>query len=147
MFEIKDKAETSLMGYNDDFAIVSDIAEYDENNYAKSFNYYYINRNNPKKEYLLTTEDYYFLDDVMSETEFSLKSEGYNETTGSYGVLNKIKCKITGEGVELSYPYKDENEKINKFNLSTIDDNYNRIATDGNYIYYIDMKTYYIKII
>lgn len=125
MFEIKDKAETSLMGYNDDFAIVSDIAEYDENNYAKSFNYYYINRNNPKKEYLLTTEDYYFLDDVMSETEFSLKSEGYNETTGSYGVLNKIKCKITGEGVELSYPYKDENEKINKFNLSTIDDNYN----------------------
>ncbi len=109
MFEIKDKAKTSLMGYNDDFAIVSNIAEYDENNYAKSFNYYYINKNNPKKEYLLTAEDYYVLDDVINDKEFSLKSEGYNEITGFYGVLNKIKCKITDQGVEFSYPYKIEN--------------------------------------
>jgi len=145
MFEIKDKANTRLVGYNDDFAIVSNITEYDENNYAKSFNFYYINKNIPKKEHLLTTEDFYILDDVMSETEFSLITEGYNEITDSYGVLNRIKCKITDKGVELSYPYKDENEKISKFNLSAIDDNYNRIATDGNYIYYIDMKTYYIN--
>ncbi|HCS10135.1 MAG TPA: hypothetical protein DIV40_01640, partial [Clostridiales bacterium] len=145
MFEIIDKAETSIRGYNDSFAIVSNTAEYDENNYAKSYDYYYINKNNPKKVYLLTTEDYYFLDEVISDTEFSLITEGYNEATGSYGVLNKIKCKITDKGVELSYPYKDENEKISKYNISAIDDNYNRIATDGHYIYYIDMKTYYIN--
>lgn len=102
MFEIKDRAETSMIGYNDDFAIVSNVAEYDENNYAKSFNYYYINKSNPKKEYLLTSEEYYFLDDVISDTEFSLKSEGYNETTGSYGVLNRVKCKIMDKGAELS---------------------------------------------
>jgi hypothetical protein len=104
MFEIKDKSETSLKDYNDDFAIVSNIAEYDENNNAKSFDYYYINKNNPKKEYLLTSEDYYALDDVISDTEFSLITEGYNETTGSYGVLNIIKCKITEKGVEIYYP-------------------------------------------
>lgn len=113
MFEMKDKAETSLVGYNDNFAVVSDIAEYDENNYAKSFNYYYINKNIHKKEYLLTTEDHYFLDDVISDTEFSLKAEGYSETTGSYGVLHEIKCKITDQGIELFYPSTVESEKIN----------------------------------
>ena len=101
MFEIMDKADTRLMGYNDNFAIVSNTAEYDENNYAKSFNYYYINKNNPKKEYLLNSEDYYFLDEVISETEFSLITEGYNETTDSYGVLNRIECKITDNGAEI----------------------------------------------
>jgi len=145
MFEIKDKGETRLIGYNDYFAIVSDVAEYDENNYEKSFNYYYINKNNPEKEFLLTSEDYYFLDNVINDAEFSLKAEGYNEITGSYGVLNTIKCKITDQGAELSYPYATEGEKIDKFNLSAINDNYNRIATDGNYIYYIDMKTYHIN--
>jgi hypothetical protein len=145
MFEIKDKAETSVNGYNGNFAIVSIPTEYDENNYAKSFDYYYINKNNPKKVHLLTTEDNYFLGDVISETEFSLKTEGYNEITGSYGVLNEIKCKITDQGVELSYPSIVENENIDKFNISSIDDNYNQIATDGNYIYYIDIKTNYIN--
>ena len=101
MFEIMDKADTRLMGYNDNFVIVSNTAEYDENNYAKSFNYYYINKNNPKKEYLLNSEDYYFLDEVISETEFSLITEGYNETTDSYGVLNRIECKITDNGAEI----------------------------------------------
>lgn len=62
-----------------------------------------LNKNNPKKMYLLTTEDYYFLDEVISDTEFSLITEGYNEATGSYGVLNKIKCKITEDGAELVY--------------------------------------------
>jgi len=104
MFEIKDKSETSLQDYNDDFAIVSNIAEYDENNSAISYNYYYINKNNPKKEYLLTSEDYYVLGDVINETEFSLKTEGYDETADSYGVLNIIKCKITDKGVEIYYP-------------------------------------------
>lgn len=102
MFEIIGKADTRLMGYNDNFAIVSNTAEYDENNYAKSFNYYYINKNNPQKVHLLTTEDYYFLDEIISETEFSLITEGYNETIGSYGVLNTIECKITDEGAEIS---------------------------------------------
>lgn len=104
MFEIKDKSETSLQDYNDDFAIVSNTAEYDENNNAISYNYYYINKNNPKKEYLLTSEDYYVLGDVINETEFSLKTEGYDETADSYGVLNIIKCKITDKGVEIYYP-------------------------------------------
>jgi hypothetical protein len=53
--------------------------------------------------YLLTTEEYYFLDEVVSETEFSLITEGYNQATESYGVLNRINCKITDKGVELSY--------------------------------------------
>ncbi len=145
MFEIKDKAETSVNGYNDNFVIVSIPAKYDENNYAKSFNYYYINKNNPNKEYLLTTKDNYFLGDVISESEFLLKTEGYDETTGGYGVLNEIKCKITDEGAVLTYPSIATNEIIDKFNLSAIDDNYNQIATDGNYIYYIDVKTNYIN--
>ncbi|WP_019229042.1 DUF5050 domain-containing protein [Sedimentibacter sp. B4] len=145
MFEITDKAETNVNGYNDNFAIVSIPAEYDENNYAKSFDYYYINKNISKKVHLLTTEDNYFLGDVISETEFVLKSEGYDEKAGAYGVLNEIKCKITDQGAVLTYPTIAENEKIDKFNLSAIDDNYNRIATDGNYIYYIDMKTNYIN--
>lgn len=55
MFKIIDKAGTRLVGHSDSFAIVSDTAEYDEYNYAKSYNYYYINKYNPKKEYLLTT--------------------------------------------------------------------------------------------
>ena len=134
MFEKTDKAEIRLIDYNDDFAIVSDVAEYDENNYAKTFNYYYINKNVPKKEHLFTSEEYYFMDDVISDTEFLLRSEGYNEITESYGVLNKVKCKITDQGVELSYPYTTEGEKIDKYNLSAINDNYNRIATDGNHI-------------
>lgn len=145
MFEITDKAETNVNGYNDNFAIVSVPAEYDENNYAKSFDYYYINKNISKKVHLLTTEDNYFLGDVISETEFVLKSEGYDEKVGAYGVLNEIKCKITDQGAVLTYPSIAANEKIDKFNLSAIDDNYNRIATDGNYIYYIDMKTNYIN--
>lgn len=145
MFEITDKAETNVNGYNDNFAIVSIPAEYDENNYAKSFDYYYINKNISKKVHLLTTEDNYFLGDVISETEFVLKSEGYDEKVGAYGVLNEIKCKITDQGAVLTYPSIAANEKIDKFNLSAIDDNYNRIATDGNYIYYIDMKTNYIN--
>jgi len=103
MFEIIDKAETNIKGHNGIFAIVSNTAEYDENNYAKSYDYYYINKNNPKKVYLLTTEEYYFLDEVVSETEFSLITEGYNQATESYGVLNRINCKITDKGVELSY--------------------------------------------
>lgn len=145
MFEITDKAETNVNGYNDNFAIVSIPAEYDENNYAKSFDYYYINKNISKKVHLLTTEDNYFLGDVISETEFVLKSEGYDEKVGAYGVLNEIKCKITDQGAVLTYPSIAANEKIDKFNLSAIDDNYNRIATDGNYIYYIDIKTNYIN--
>lgn len=145
MFEITDKAETSVNGYNDNFAIVSIPAEYDENNYAKSFDYYYINKNISKKVHLLTSEDNYFLGDVISETEFVLKSEGYDEKVGAYGVLNEIKCKITDQGAVLTYPSIAANEKIGKFNLSAIDDNYNRIATDGNYIYYIDIKTNYIN--
>ena len=145
MFEITDKAETSVNGYNDNFAIVSIPAEYDANNYAKSFDYYYINKNISKKVHLLTTKDNYLLGDVISETEFILKSEGYDEKAGAYSVLNEIKCKITDQGAVLTYPSIAANEKIDKFNLSAIDDNYNRIATDGNYIYYIDMKTNYIN--
>ena len=103
MFEIIEKSETNIKGHNGIFAIVSNTAEYDENNYAKSYDYYYINKNNPKKVYLLTTEDYYFLDEVISDTEFSLITEGYNEATGSYGVLNRIKCKIMEDGAEISY--------------------------------------------
>ena len=71
--------------------------------YFEQYDYYYINKNNPKKVYLLTTEEYYFLDEVVSETEFSLITEGYNQATESYGVLNRINCKITDKGVELSY--------------------------------------------
>ncbi len=102
MFESNDRPDTSMIGYNDDFAIILDVAEYDENNYAKSFNYYYINKNNHKKVLLLTTEDYYFLDEVISDTEFSLKTETYNET-GAYDVI-VIKCIITEKGAELIYP-------------------------------------------
>jgi len=111
MFEIIEKSETNIKGHNGIFAIVSNTAEYDENNYAKSYDYYYINKNNPKKVYLLTTEDYYFLDEVISDTEFSLITEGYNEATGSYGVLNKIKCKITEDGAELVYQSLAEEQK------------------------------------
>ena len=111
MFEIIEKSETNIKGHNGIFAIVSNTAEYDENNYAKSYNYYYINKNNPKKVYLLTTEDYYFLDEVISDTEFSLITEGYNEATDSYGVLNRIKCKITDKGAELSYEYSAEEQE------------------------------------
>ena len=111
MFDVKEKAVLSLRGYNENFAIVSGTAEYDENNYAKSYDYYYINKNNPKKEYLLTSEDYYILGDVISETEFSLITEGYNQTTDSYGVVNKIKCKITDKGAEISYQSSAEEQE------------------------------------
>lgn len=114
MFEIKDKAKTLVICRNEYFAIVLDAGEYDENSNSKSLNYYYISKNRPEKIHLFNDEDYYSLVDVISETEFILKLEGYDKTTDSYGVLKEIKCKITDKGAELSYPHKDNNEKNNQ---------------------------------
>lgn len=108
MFPMNDMSSTNLMGYNNDFAIVSYIVEYDENNYPVLFDYYYI-KNDQNKMYLLTTAYYYSLKETVDENEFLLRTEGYNAATGSHDGAHEIKCKITDQGAEISYTNIEEN--------------------------------------
>nr|WP_300092747.1 hypothetical protein [Sedimentibacter sp.] len=101
-------SSTNLMGYNNDFAIVSYIVEYDENNYPVLFDYYYI-KNDQNKMYLLTTAYYYSLKETGDENEFILRTEGYNAATGYHDGAHEIKCKITDQGVIISYTNIEEN--------------------------------------
>jgi len=145
MFEIKDISTTNIMGYTDDFAIVSNATKYDENNYAELYDYYYINKNNPEKVYLFATNNYYKLKEVINEKEFKLIT-----VNTPIDAPDELICKITDKGVDISYPTNNPGEMetnsiINKFNISAINDNGNQIATDGKFIYYIDIKTRYIN--
>jgi hypothetical protein len=89
----------------------------------------------------------------LSEYEAALAEESRKLTALREKTAKDIEKRVNEELKELNFKdsdfsvlfYKDENEKISKYNISAIDDNYNRIATDGHYIYYIDMKTYYIN--
>lgn len=94
----KDK-HIELVSSGKDFVIVS-IANYDENQNNISTDYYYINKNNPEKIFLFSSEGYnYDLNIVANENEFIMATNGFNYTTGKSENAHAIIFKITESGV------------------------------------------------
>lgn len=97
MFQLNKSEEVYIHGINKDYAVVS-VDTLDENMITKSKDYYYINRSNPKKIYLFTTDKYYYyLKVTANENEFILATDGLNNT-GKYDEPHSIICKITEQG-------------------------------------------------
>lgn len=97
MFKLNKGEEVYMQGINKDYAVVS-LDTLDENMITKSQEYYYINKKNPKKIFLFTTDKYYYCVKVTAnENEFILATDGLN-WTGMYDEPHSIICIITEQG-------------------------------------------------
>lgn len=82
-----------------DFIIISS-ANYDDNQNHISTDYYYVNKNNPKKLFLFSSDSYnYDLKIAANENEFVMSTNGYNYMTGEDEKGHVIIFKIAESGV------------------------------------------------
>lgn len=93
MFELNKDNSIFIRGIGSGFAIVS-ATNYDETRHPVSFDYYYINKANPAKLFMFTSEYYYSLKESYNESEFILSSDGYNTRTNEMEEPHDVKCVI-----------------------------------------------------
>lgn len=89
-----------FVGTGKDFVIVF-ISNYDKNQNNFSTDYYYINKSNPEKIFLFSSEGFnYDLKIVANENEFIMANNGFNYATGKNENANVLMFKITENSVE-----------------------------------------------
>ncbi|HBV68889.1 MAG TPA: hypothetical protein DEF04_12470 [Clostridiales bacterium] len=98
MFESEEKLYLELRCTDSDFAIIAST-KYDKNYEVISTDYYYINRNNPVKIYLFSGDRYaYTVEEKKNEFEFTIKTDGFNMSTGNTEAGHSYVCKISEQG-------------------------------------------------
>jgi len=104
MFDLNKNNSIFIRDVGSGFVIVSET-NYDEMKNPLSFDYYYINKANPDKLFIFTSEYYYSLKESFNESEFILSSDGYNTRTNEMKEPHDVKCvvedsRITAEKTE-----------------------------------------------
>lgn len=99
MFELEKNKYVGIAGMTEDFVIISS-AYYDENYNFINEDYYYINKNKPKKIFLFSSDKCYNykLKETSNYDEFILSSDGFNHMTGEQNEAHNIIFKVTEDG-------------------------------------------------
>jgi hypothetical protein len=93
MFELSRSKLVYIKGISNDFVIVNSL-DCEDDGHVHNIDYYYINKKNPTKNFMLSSEYYYELSDTINEFEFILSSNGYNAVTGQMDEAHNIRCII-----------------------------------------------------
>lgn len=93
MFELNKDNSIFIRDISPESAIVS-ATNCDEMRNPVSFDYYYINKKNPVKLFMFTSEYYYNLKEYLNGREFILSSDGYNTRTNEMEEPHDVKCVV-----------------------------------------------------
>lgn len=94
MFIFDENRYLSIVGDSKEFIIVS-LANYDDNQNNISTDYYYVNKNNPEKLFLFSSNGYnYEFKSGANENDFILSTDGYNYIKGENNKAHIIKLTV-----------------------------------------------------